>query len=266
MVATEILLGCVYLIFAGLNLECICDFRMSGEQYFSQVGQDRYLDKTVFHGLRGGVFVDVGAHDGETISNTAFFEKHRDWTGVCVEARKEMAKKCREARPASAVVECAVANREGEMEFLACEGYTDMLSGLAEMMPTQTKNRIDREQKTHGGSVEKSKVQVCRLADILEGVSIKRVHYLSVDVQGAEFEVLQSLDFDEVQVDVVNFAANYPDTVGHIIEYMEAKGFERVFYDHPHQQYEVFMIRADSEFRENARGPALNGQTGPMGV
>ena len=87
-----------------------------------------------------------------------------------------------------------------------------------------------------------------------------------VDVQGAEFEVLQSMDFDEVQVDVVNFAANYPDAVGHIIEYMEAKGFERVFYDHPHQQYEVFMIRADSEFRENARGPALNGQSGPMGV
>ncbi len=237
-----------------------------GEQYFSQVGQDKYLDKTVFRGLRSGVFVDVGAHDGETISNTAFFEKHRSWTGVCVEARADLAKKCREARPASAVVECAVANREGEMEFLACEGYTEMLSGLTELMPALTRSRIDREQRAHGGSVEKCKVQVCRLADILEGVGIKRVHYMSIDVQGAEFEVLQSMDFDEVQVDVVNFAANYPDSVGHIIEYMEAKGYERVFYDHPHQQYEVFMIRADSEFRENARGPALNGQSGPMGV
>ena len=152
------------------------------------------------------------------------------------------------------------------MMFLACDGYTEMLSGLIETMPMQTKSRIGREQGAHGGSAEKRKVQVCRLADILEGVSIKRVHYLSVDVQGAEFEVLQSMDFDEVQVDVVNFAANYPDKVGHIIEYMEAKGFERVFYDHPHQQYEVFMIRADSEFRENAKGPVLNGQSGPMGV
>lgn len=237
-----------------------------GEQYFSQVGQDQYLDKTVFRGLRSGVFVDVGAHDGETISNTAFFEKHRGWTGVCVEARGELAKKCREARPASAVVECAVANREGEMMFLACEGYTDMLSGLIETMPMQTKSRIEREQRANGGWAEKRPTQVCRLADILEGVSIKRVHYLSVDVQGAEFEVLQSIDFDEVQVDVVNFAANYPDTVGHIIEYMEAKGYERVFYNHPHQQYEVFMIRADSEFRENCKGPALNGQSGPVGV
>ncbi len=236
------------------------------EMYFSQVGQDEYLDKTVFRGLRGGVFVDVGAHDGLTISNTAFFEKYRGWTGVCVEARGDLANKCREARPAAAVVECAVANREGEMEFLECDGYTEMLSGLTETMPAQTKARIYREQTAHGGTSQKRQVQVCRLADILEGVSIKRVHYLSVDVQGAEFEVLQSLDFDEVQVDVVNFAANYPDAAGPIVEYMEAKGYERVFYNHPHQQYEVFMIRADSEFRENARGPALNGQSGPMGV
>lgn len=237
-----------------------------GEQYFSQVGQDQFVDKDVFRGLRSGVFVDVGAHDGITISNTYFLEKYRGWSGVCVEARGELANKCRETRPGSAVVECAVANREGTMEFLSCEGYTEMISGLAETMPANTKARIEREQRAHGGWTDKRQVQVCRLADILEGLSIKRVHYLSVDVQGAEFEAIQSLDFDEVQVDVVNFAANYPDSVGAIIEYLEAKGFERVFYNHPHQQYEVFMIRADSEFRENVRAPALNGQSGPMGV
>ena len=42
--------------------------------YFSQMGEDKYVDTKVFHGKENGVFVDVGAHDGKTFSNTYFFE------------------------------------------------------------------------------------------------------------------------------------------------------------------------------------------------
>src|SRR5258708_7889241 len=37
--------------------------------YSSQFGQDGFLDRIVYRGFTGGVFVDVGAHDGEQFSN-----------------------------------------------------------------------------------------------------------------------------------------------------------------------------------------------------
>ena len=54
-------------------------------RFFSQLGQDRYLLENFFRGKRGGVFVDIGAYDGQTFSNTLFFERSMAWTGLCIE-------------------------------------------------------------------------------------------------------------------------------------------------------------------------------------
>ena len=53
--------------------------------YYSQIQQDFLLDTVVFHGLRNGTFVDVGANDGVSLSNTLTFERDRGWTGLCIE-------------------------------------------------------------------------------------------------------------------------------------------------------------------------------------
>jgi hypothetical protein len=55
--------------------------------FFSRVGQDRFLFEHFFRGKRNGVFVDVGADDGEQSSNSLFFERFMDWRGLCVEQR-----------------------------------------------------------------------------------------------------------------------------------------------------------------------------------
>jgi hypothetical protein len=40
------------------------------------------LTRIVFKRLERGVFVDVGAHDGLSLSNTVVFEFKRDWSGI----------------------------------------------------------------------------------------------------------------------------------------------------------------------------------------
>jgi len=53
---------------------------------FSQGGQDLFLDKVVFKSeLRDGFFIEAGADDLVTHSNTLFFEMERGWTGILVE-------------------------------------------------------------------------------------------------------------------------------------------------------------------------------------
>ena len=58
--------------------------------YHSQTEQDLLLDETVFCGMRAGVFIDVGAHDGVSLSNTLMFERDRGWAGVCIEANPKV--------------------------------------------------------------------------------------------------------------------------------------------------------------------------------
>ncbi len=55
------------------------------EQYYSQDGQDEFLDRSVFKGRKSGFFVEIGAHDGVRFSNSAFLERERGWRGICVE-------------------------------------------------------------------------------------------------------------------------------------------------------------------------------------
>ncbi|MCH7535874.1 MAG: hypothetical protein IH948_09075 [Bacteroidetes bacterium] len=54
-------------------------------KYYSQLGQDRFLDEEIFKRKRDGFYVDVGAVDGLHFNNTLFFERERHWKGMCIE-------------------------------------------------------------------------------------------------------------------------------------------------------------------------------------
>eukprot|EP00966_Prymnesium_polylepis_P335260 7390625-Prymnesium_polylepis.1 len=55
-----------------------------GSNSWAQYGQDLKLDVLLNH-ARDGTFVEIGGYDGETFSNTLFFERHRGWRGLLVE-------------------------------------------------------------------------------------------------------------------------------------------------------------------------------------
>lgn len=59
------------------------------------------LDKKLEHHIDfdNGIFVEVGANDGQTQSNTAYFARHRGWRGLLIEPIPELAARCRVARP-----------------------------------------------------------------------------------------------------------------------------------------------------------------------
>ena len=57
----------------------------AGTYQWSQEGQDRVVDR-LLKAKRHGFFIEIGGYDGETFSNTLFFEMRRNWTGLLVEA------------------------------------------------------------------------------------------------------------------------------------------------------------------------------------
>lgn len=213
-------------------------------EYYSQYQQDKYLEESIFKGHKNGFFVDVGAHDGVTINNTLFFEKERGWTGVNVEPIQSVYDKLVDNRPSCINLNCAISAEEGEQNFICNEGYTEMLSGLEGHYDDRHHQRNDHEIQQTGGSKRIIKVQTKRLETVFDEYNIKHINYLSIDVEGAEYSVIKSINFNKVFIDVIEFENNYDDKSLPIMGYLEAKDYIFV-----HKGLDIFMIHKDSKFR-----------------
>lgn len=211
--------------------------------YFSQCGQDEYLDQTIFQGYRRGVFVEVGAWDGVCFSNTAFFERERGWTGLAIEPLPDRYQQLVAQRTCD-TLNVAISDVEGEAEFLSISGSTSMLSGLVSTYNPRHVARIDRETAELGTTKTTLRVPTRRLDSIFREKGLTRIHYLSIDVEGAEFQCLRSIDFNAVYIDVIGFEDNYPETTGPILEYLKARGYTEL----ATAPGERFLIRTGSPF------------------
>lgn len=192
-------------------------------QFYSQVGQDRYLLENFFRGKRKGVFLDIGAYDGEKFSNTLFFERSLDWSGLCVEplpsAFAELTRR-RRARCENV----AVSDFEGEADFVDCDAGIDekMLSGLACRFDTRHRERLRRVSS----SSQKLRVPVTTLSALLTRHGLFHVDYCSLDTEGAELSVLSGFDPERFDISVFSIEDNYGEN--QIPDLMKSKGYELV--------------------------------------
>ena len=176
----------------------------------SQIGQDVFLDQYVFNRKTDGVFVEVGALDGFGASNTWFFEKDRNWSGLLIEPNPiEYRKMADHPRSRSKTENCAILNTENVLDFISIEGPCNVLSCILQFCPKEHLDRIDVEfenykncPKGHPNYSYKEivKIQSYKLQTLLNKYDIKKIDLLSIDVEGAELEVLQSIDFDKTDI------------------------------------------------------------------
>jgi FkbM family methyltransferase len=191
-------------------------------KFHSQVGQDRFLLENFFRGKRGGVFVDIGAYDGETFSNSAFFERTMGWTGLCVEPLPSAFERLRASRKAICEQVC-VADFEGEAEFTEADdpGRNEkMLSGLTAQF--DARHRRFMQQLSVAQTMRT--VPVTRLSKLLEKHGLFDIDYCSIDTEGAELPILSELDFERFRVSVLTVEDNSFDE--RIPRLMAAKGYD----------------------------------------
>jgi FkbM family methyltransferase len=191
-------------------------------KFHSQVGQDRFLLENFFRGKRGGVFVDIGAYDGETFSNSLFFERSMGWTGLCVEPLPAAFAKLRATRKAICENVC-VADFEGEAEFTEADdpGRNEkMLSGLSK----QFDNRHLRFMEQLSVARTTRTAKVTRLSKLLEKHGLFEIDYCSIDTEGAEIPILTELDFERFRIGVLTVEDNSEDK--RLLKIMTEKGYD----------------------------------------
>jgi len=218
---------------------------MTEPMFYSQYKQDEYLETTIFKGYKEGFYVDVGSHDGVSLNNTLYFERNNNWRGINIEPIKGVFDKLVANRTAdrNTNINCAICNYDGEADFYLNEGYTEMLSGIIENYDARHLERLKNENTEMLATTQVVKVNTKRLQTILDEHEVSHIHYLSIDVEGAEFEVIKSIDFDKVFVDVIGFENNYEEVSIPIIQYLIKKGFKVI-----KVSTDIFMINQQSQF------------------
>ena len=147
------------------------------------------------------VYVDVGANEPRHLSITASLSD-QGWRGLLIEADPALADDLRVHRPHDTVVQMAASDGPGELTFYRVPG-----TGLGTLDAQEAETARRR-----GFEVDEVTVATDSLDSILATQGIKTVHFMSVDVEGAEQVVLSGLSLQQVRPWVLCVEAVLPGT------------------------------------------------------
>ena len=149
---------------------------------------------------RKGIYVELGALDGVTFSNTKAFEAAFNYTGVLIEADPRTAPKLNITRSRNININSAICSNQGEMHYV----YKSAVGGIWELMADSFKKRWHPDLYAHPEQVDTlPKVQCMPLRDIFAALKLDRVDFFSLDVEGGELSVLETIDFTKITFDII---------------------------------------------------------------
>ena len=162
----------------------------------SQFGQDAWVLAQHPAGFRG-FFLDVGSGDGQHFSNSARLEQE-GWRGICVDAFP------RNMQGRTAAIVQATLSSENRQAAYAVPSSTYDLSGLVDALGLHREDVL-RQSARHV-------VKTMTLAEVLDGLQApSHIDYLSLDVEGSEYDVLSIFPFDRYSFGAITVEHNYEE-------------------------------------------------------
>lgn len=142
--------------------------------------------------LPKGTYIELGAFDGRTESNTMFFDKCLGWDGLLIEGQPDSYENVILNRPRAVKLSFSP-TCENENETVQFHNYPMPNSGLQGSAKTYDKKNWTVD------------VPCGPLTSVLQNVfgTINPISFLSLDVEGAESRVLNVLDLNAITIDVI---------------------------------------------------------------
>jgi len=131
--------------------------------------------------FRAGFFIEIGANDGFTFSNTVYLEEHFGWKGILIEPNDKYLISLGK-REKSIVINKAISSKPGKAEFIDAGLYGGLKSVLDETHNIYTKN------------AQCISVDCMALQDILDSASAPdQIDFISIDVEGGEVPIAEQM-------------------------------------------------------------------------
>lgn len=166
---------------------------------YAQNFEDVMLWRALGH-IRTGFYVDIGANDPTIDSVTRWFYD-QGWSGINVEPVPHWFDKLQADRPRDANVPCAISNQNGPLTL-----YDIPDTGLSTL-----DSSIAQRHHSTGCQVNTLTVPVLTLDTLLaRHAAGKDIHFLKIDVEGAETQVLQSASLSQFRPWIILVEATAP--------------------------------------------------------
>jgi len=186
----------------------------------SQLGQDVFA--LYFSDFKlSGTFLEIGAADGVTLSNTYILEKYFNWTGILCE-------------PAFGWRDALKNNRSAELIFDAIWSVSGEILEFREVVQKEystisklSGNDQHAQLRNHGNDYL---VKSLSLPDLIQQCRIPSdLDYLSIDTEGSEFDILKNVDFGIFQPRVITVEHNFTQNRELIFNLLTSFGYKRCF-------------------------------------
>jgi FkbM family methyltransferase len=198
------------------------------------------------HGAPSNFFVEFGATDGKTYSNTFLLEKEFSWDGILAEPAKTWEGKLKENRHCNIDLRCVWSKSGESLEFFEVDDASySTLSGYS----TSDQHHKLRENK------KSYTVSTVTLGDLLSFHGAPRtISYLSLDTEGSEFEILRNFDFNSYEFNFISVEHNFSKNRESIHDLLTKHGYIRILVNF--SEWDDWYIRVCQE-TENFLGVIL---------
>lgn len=167
---------------------------------YAQNAEDVMLFRALKH-LQQGCYIDIGAnHPTEDSVTKAFYS--RGWTGVNVEPVSYWFQQLTQDRPKDNNLQLAISDSTHPLAF-----YEVAESGLSTLDAARAE-----ACRAEGLTVLQNTVNVWTLARLFEHAAQPQTHFLKIDVEGAETQVIRSGDWGRHRPWVVLVESTQPNT------------------------------------------------------
>ena len=205
---------------------------------YSQCGEDLLIQYIfTLRGIAKPSYLDIGANDPFFISNTAlFYEKGS--RGINIEANPQLAAKFAIARPQDINLNIGISDKEEELDFYIMQDDT-----LSTFSKTESDFMISK-----GKQLKKIKqIPLTTIATVLDKYfKNKFPDFMSIDVEGMDFQILKSIDFTTSAPKVICVEAAEYSPVGagmrrhEMIDFLVSKGY----YEYANTNLNAIMVQS----------------------
>jgi FkbM family methyltransferase len=190
------------------------------DEAHAQLFQD-LLVLFLLDGKRDGYFVEFGAMDGITSSNTFLLEATYGWRGIAAEPGRCWHQELKRNRACSLDHRC-VWSKSGEMLQ-----FKETPEAEFSTIDALSKSDFHAERRNQG---KRYTVETISVGDLLRAHDAPRsIDYLSIDTEGSELAILETFLPSPYEVRIITVEHNYTDQRSRIHGLLTSQGYNRIF-------------------------------------